>query len=91
MLPLRKIGGKFSRAKKCWGWGLFHLTRPFLKMSCLRRVDSGSFGRRLILFGRNENLDQNQIFALTKLNIYKLSKSQRPQLSSMAVVQKNGK
>jgi hypothetical protein len=34
----------------------------WLQIATLRRVDSGSFGTRLIIFWRNENLVQNQLF-----------------------------
>jgi hypothetical protein len=53
-----------------------------------RRVDSGSFGTRLIIFGRNENLVQNQLFALTKLNIYK--QTVKISATAAAAVQKKG-
>jgi hypothetical protein len=60
-----------------------------LMIACLRRVDSGSFGTRLIIFGQNEKLVQNQLFALTKLNIYKQT-VKISAIAAAAAVQKKG-
>jgi hypothetical protein len=49
-------------------WGTLYNSEPLLKFKdCLfTSVLSHDY---LIIFGRNENLVQNQLFALTKLNI----------------------
>jgi hypothetical protein len=43
-------------------------TEPLLKIACFLKVRRFDSGTRPIIIGRNENLVQNQLFALTKLS-----------------------
>jgi hypothetical protein len=52
---------------------------PLLKIACLHRVDSGSFGKRLKIFGQNENSKSSFCAHETQYLQNKLSKSQPPQ------------
>jgi hypothetical protein len=60
----------------------------FLKIACLRRVNSADLGTRLIIFGQNEKLVQYEPFALTKLYIYK--QTVKVSATTAEAVQKKG-